>query len=68
MMDSAGRVYRSDNPSPEDKARLEGYLNAKAEQGEKEIAQERLRHTEAQLERAERRERRAPNEHPRKAF
>lgn len=67
-MDPHGRIYRDDNAPAEDKARLEGYLNAKAEQGEKEIAQERLRDAEAELEREERRRQRDPNEHPRKAF
>lgn len=66
-MDTRGRIYRSDNPSPEDVARLDGYLQAKAEQGEKEIAQERLRRAEEALEREEQRQR-EPHEHPKRAF
>lgn len=59
-MDNQGRIYRDSEAPKEDKARLDGYLMAKAEMGEKERALERL-------ERAERK-RRTPESHPKHAF
>ena len=37
-MDPHGNIYRSAEPSPEDKARFDGYLQGRAEEGEKHIA------------------------------
>lgn len=46
-MDPNGHIYEGEHIPPEDKARLEGYLRGRAEEGAKERALER----EAQLER-----------------
>jgi hypothetical protein len=35
LVDPHGNIYRSAEPSPEDKARFDGYLRAKAEEGER---------------------------------
>jgi hypothetical protein len=47
-VDPDGRIYESENVPPEDRARLDGYLRARAEQDALAAAEERLAELEAQ--------------------